>query len=158
MFQKIICSILSLSCALFIPIGLRKAQGQGGVVQPTALGPILATVILPTGAIHFQSSSDGIFQPVAAAPGIGMQVTLQFSVDLANRVVVVQSLDGADVSCNNPVIGADGTLQFTATPGAQGGLYRVQINLGDFDALFQLWVPTGDDPPLVVPDTTLPGT
>src|SRR5207237_6122199 len=132
---------LSLSCALFIPIPIGLSQG----VTSPALAPILATVVVPAGAIHTRSSAEGIFQPMAALPGVSMQVTLQFTSDWANQPVVLQSLDGADVSCNNPTIGADGTLQFTVTPGMQGGTYRVHIILGGLDALFQVRVPTGDD-------------
>src|SRR5260370_908399 len=111
MFQKIICFILSVSCALFIGIPIGLSQRPAPPDPAPVLGPVLAAVGTPGGAIHTRSSPDGTFQPMAALPGVSMQVTLQFTADWANQPVVLQSLDGADLSCNNPTIGADGRLQ-----------------------------------------------
>jgi hypothetical protein len=145
--MKILSRAALMVCCTFFLTTLTRAQSSSAT-------PVIANVKYPNLLSIRSPSSDGKFDPMLGVSGQSMQVTLQFTTDWANLPVVVQSLDGANVSYDGSPIAADGTLQFAATVGAQPGLYRIQIIVADTQLLLQFWVlsPTEDNPPLLVPE------
>jgi hypothetical protein len=144
--MKLLFRAALMVCCTFFLTTLTRAQSS-------SVTPVIANVKYPNLLSIRAPSSDGRFDPMLAVSGQSMQVTLQFTTDWANLPVVVQSLDGANVSYDGSPIAADGTLQFTTAAGTQPGVYRVQIIVADTQLLLQFWVPspTEDSPPLLIP-------
>jgi hypothetical protein len=77
--------------------------------------------------IQDAKSTTGSFQPVTVDPNSTSNVSLQFSVTLAGKSVVVQPLDGGTLQIANSTIDQNGAVSFSFQVTDQPGLYRILV-------------------------------
>jgi len=78
--------------------------------------------------IQDDDSSTGQFQPVTVDPLASSDVALQFPASLANKTVVVQALDGGQLSTSDSaVIDQNGNLAFSYQVSDEPGVHRVAV-------------------------------
>src|SRR5205809_5104402 len=73
--------------------------------------------------IQDDGSSTGKFEAVTVDPSASSDVALQFSTSLANKPVVIQPLDGGQLSTNSATIDANGMLSFSFQVTDQPGVH-----------------------------------
>jgi hypothetical protein len=79
--------------------------------------------------IQDDDSTTGKFEPVTVDGFTTSDVALQFPATLANKSVIVQTLDGGTLGIDgsSATIGADGSLGFSFQVSDQPGVYRVVV-------------------------------
>jgi len=77
--------------------------------------------------IQDDDSSTGKFETVTVDPSATSDVALQFRASLASMPVVVQALDGGQLSTNSTTIDANGMLAFSFQVSDQPGVHRVIV-------------------------------
>lgn len=119
--KKLIFSVLTASvcfgsCCI--------ATGQAPVAQSDEIKDSETEEI-----IQDDSSTTGKFESVTVNSSANSDVALQFPVSMANKPVVVESLDGGAVTSASltPAIAADGSLSFSFQVTDQPGVHRVLV-------------------------------
>ena len=101
----------------------------GSCCIATAQDPVAQSDQITTDGQEIQDddSSTGKFQPVTVDPSATSDVALQFPASLASKPVVVQALDGGQLSTNSTTIDANGMLAISFQVSDQPGVHRVIV-------------------------------
>jgi hypothetical protein len=101
----------------------------GSCCIATAQDPVAQSDQITTDGQEIQDddSSTGKFQPVTVSPSATSDVALQFPASLTNKPVVIEPLDGGQLSTNSATIDANGMLAFSFQVTDQPGVHRVIV-------------------------------
>jgi hypothetical protein len=101
----------------------------GSCCIATAQDPVAQSDQITTDGQEIQDddSSTGKFQPVTVDPSATSDVALQFPASLTNKPVVIEPLDGGQLSTNSATIDANGMLAFSFQVTDQPGVHRVIV-------------------------------
>lgn len=89
-----------------------------------------------------------MFRVAGIRPHETIDIKLQFSSEWAGTPLVLQALDGGNVSATpkNAVIAEDGTASFRFQAGDQPGLYRVSIIGAAGGSTLKFWIADPKNP------------
>ena len=115
--------------------------------QSVESGPSAKMTFVGQPSFEMQSRK-GRFLLAGLRPHETVDIQLQFSTRWANKSIVVQALDGGNLSTQpgNSVIAADATVSFRFQAGDQSGLYRVLVIGGGGSSTLKFWVPDPANP------------
>jgi hypothetical protein len=114
---------------------------------PQKTGPS-ATVTFAGSTPFKTQSKSGLFRLTGIHPGEVVDIKLQFAVEWATTNVVIQALDGGNVSAQtkDSLVSADGSASFRFQAGNQPGLYRVSAIGGGGSSILKFWVADPKNP------------
>jgi hypothetical protein len=101
----------------------------GSCCIATAQAPVAQSDQITTDGQEIQDndSSTGKFESVTVDPSAASDVALQFPASLTNKPVVIEPLDGGQLSTNSATIDANGMLAFSFQVTDQPGVHRVIV-------------------------------
>jgi hypothetical protein len=159
--SKRICRLLSACLSLLI--WPNTAISAPTVPSPVIIPPVPAPTVAPAlphkagpsatitfaGSEPFKTrSKSGLFRLTGIRPGEVVEVKLQFPSEWAKTNVVIQALDGGNVSAQakDALVAADGSASFRFQAGNQPGLYRVSAIGGGSSSILKFWVADPKNP------------
>jgi hypothetical protein len=136
--------LFSLLPVIFLwPGSCRIATAQ----EPDPPGASSDEITFEDNEVIEDKSSNGKFPPVTLNPLETTDIKLQFSTALAGVPVIVQVLDGGELSGidESATLAADGTASFQFQVSDQPGLYRILVLAGGAVSMVQFEVPNPPD-------------
>jgi len=125
--------------------------------QPIVSRAISATVDYGNDAIFQPTKHDPDFDRLGLRPQQLVTITVQFPVDLAGQVILVDPLEGGSLTVpeEGVFIGVDGNITFQFQGGDAFGACRLAVHQPDDSNFIQFWIVDPDHPENTPPD--LPG-
>jgi hypothetical protein len=148
-------AVLALASVLFAFSTFARAQNDQE--SPIVSRAVSATVDYGNDNVFVPAKHAIEFDRLGVQPGTTVTVTVQFPVELAGQLILVDPLDGGSVNVPDEglFIGNDGTVTFQFQSGSQFGAARVAVHQPDDSNYVKFWVVDPDHPENTPPD--LPG-
>lgn len=144
---------VAVAAGLILSVFTPPARAQDGEPQPVISRALSATVDYGKDA----NGNDAVFQPVKQGvdfgllglrPGQAVTITVQFPVELAGRLMIVEPLDGGIVTIPEEglFVAEDGTVTFPFLAGDNVGACRIPVHQPDDMNVIHFWVIDAEHP------------